>query len=99
MVVNVVSIVGSVASEEECGSVAVVVTLMVTWWCFDTDGDTVVSGVVGAAVGSEVVSDTDGDAVRRIQMVGDTDGDTVGSKVIGDTDSDRVWLARRWGRR
>ena len=55
--------------------------------------------MVGAAVGSEVVGDTDGDAVRRIQMVGDTDGDTVGSKVIGDTDSDRVWLARRWGRR
>ena len=42
----------------------------------DTDGDTVGSGVVGAAVESEVVSDTDGDAVGS-EMVGDNDGDAV----------------------
>jgi hypothetical protein len=40
-------------------------------------------------VGSEVVGDTDGDAVGS-EVVGDNDGDMVGSEVVGAIEGDTV---------
>ena len=48
------------------------------WWPGDTGGNMVGSDVVGAAMRSGVVGDTDSDAVGS-EVVGPTDGDAVGS--------------------